>query len=122
MYICPTVYDACDVYSGRPIKSSEREIKGQAESFVIRSPYIRIPPDFKNFLKNGTNKTRLLEHTEDVWKGGAAALGSRVVYFGKQSTRGRLKHHRLETTEKLTNKSRRSRHKNLQFSSSYSAK
>ena len=33
----------------RSIKSSEREIRGQAETFVIQSPDIRIPPDLKNF-------------------------------------------------------------------------
>ena len=70
----------------RSIKSSEREIRGQAETFVIRSPDIRIPPDFKNFLNNGTNKERLLELIEDVWKGEAAALGNRIVYFARQCT------------------------------------
>ena len=41
-----TVYAACDTYLERSIKSSERGIRGQAETFVIRSPDIRIPPDF----------------------------------------------------------------------------
>ena len=41
-----TVYAACDTYSERSIKRSEREIKGQPEIFVIPSPDIRIPPDF----------------------------------------------------------------------------
>ena len=41
-----TVYAACDTYLERSIKSSDREIRGQAETFVIRSPDIRIPPDF----------------------------------------------------------------------------
>ena len=71
-----TVYAACDTYLERSIKSPEREIKGQAEIFVIRSPDISIPSDFKNFLDNGTNKERLLELIEDVWKGEAAAVGN----------------------------------------------
>ena len=71
-----TVYAACDTYLERSIKSSEREIRGQAETFIIRSPDIRIPPDFKNFPNNGTNKERLLELIENVWKGEAAALGN----------------------------------------------
>ena len=41
-----TVYAACDTYLERSIKNSEREIRGQAETFVIQSPDIRIPPDF----------------------------------------------------------------------------
>ena len=41
-----TVYAACDTYLERLIKNSEREIRGQAETFVIQSPDIRIPPDF----------------------------------------------------------------------------
>ena len=41
-----TVYAACDTYLERSIKSSEREIRGQAETFVIRNPDIKIPPDF----------------------------------------------------------------------------
>ena len=63
------------------IKSSEREIRGQAETCVIRSPDIRIPPDFYNFLNNGTNKERLLELIEHVWKGEAAALRLYCWYF-----------------------------------------
>ena len=41
-----TVYAASDSYLERSIKSSECEIRGQAEIFVFRSPDIRIPPDF----------------------------------------------------------------------------
>ena len=41
-----TVFAACDTYLERSIKSSEHEIKGQTETFVVRSPDIRIPPDF----------------------------------------------------------------------------
>ena len=96
-----TVYAACDTYLERSIKSSEREIRGQAETFVIRSPDIRIPPDFKNFLNNGTNKERLLELTEDVWKGEAAALGNQVVYFARQCTCVRLTSQRVETIDEL---------------------
>ena len=81
-----TVYAASDTYLERSIKSSECEIRGQAETFVIRNPDIRIPPVFKKFLNNGTNKERLLELIEDVWKGDAAALGNRVVYFARQCT------------------------------------
>ena len=66
-----------------------------------KSPDIRIPPDFKNFLDNGTNKERLLELIEDVWKGEAAALGSRVVYFARQCTCVRLTSQRVETIEEL---------------------
>ena len=99
-----TVYAAFDTYLERSIKSSEREIRGQAETFVIRSPDIRIPPDFKNFLNNGTNKDPLLELIEDVWKGEAAALGNQVVYFVRQCTCVRLTSQRVETIE-TTNKS-----------------
>ena len=70
-----TVYAACDTYLERSIKSSEHEIRGQAETSVFRSPDIRIPPDFK-ILNNGSNKERLLELIENVWKGEAAALGN----------------------------------------------
>ena len=96
-----TVYAACDTYLQRSIKSSEREIRGQAETLVIRSPNIRIPPDFNNFLNNGTNKERLLELIEDVWKGEAAALGNRVLYFARQCTCVRLTSQRVETIEEL---------------------
>ena len=92
-----TVYAACDTYLERSIKSSEREIRGQAETFVIRSPDIRIPPDFKNFLNNGTNKERLLELTEHVWKGEAAALGNRVVYLVETIEELRTNHEEADT-------------------------
>ena len=35
-----TVYAACDTYLERSIKSSDHEKRGQAETFVIRSPDI----------------------------------------------------------------------------------
>ena len=113
VYIYQTVYDACDTYSGRSIKSSEHKIKGRKETFTIRSRYIRIPPDFMNFLNDGISKEQLLEHIEDVSKGEATLLGSRVVYFARQNTVVRLKSQRAETIEELTNKSQRSRNENL---------
>ena len=88
-------------YLERSMKSSEHEIRGQAETFVIRSPDIRIPPDFKNFLDNGSNKERFLKLIEDVWKREAAALGNRVVYFVRQCTCVRLTSQKVETIEEL---------------------
>ena len=43
----------------------------------------------------------MLELIEDVWKGEAAALGNRVVYFARQCTCVRLPSQRVETVEEL---------------------
>ena len=43
----------------------------------------------------------MLEFIEDVWKGEAAALRNRVVYFARQCTCVRLTSQRVETIEEL---------------------
>ena len=43
----------------------------------------------------------MLELIEDVWKGAAAVLGNRVVYFTRQCTCVRLTSQRVETIEEL---------------------
>ena len=49
------IYIACDTNQSESIKNAERIIRGNEDKFVIHSPDIRIPPDFKRFLKNGQN-------------------------------------------------------------------
>ena len=60
------IYAACDTYPEKSIKNSERVLRGEGEEFVIKTPEIRIPPNFTSFLSNGKNKERLFELVEEV--------------------------------------------------------
>ncbi len=58
------VYIICDTYADRAIKGSEKDLRGNADEFVIRNTDIQIPPNFRDFTSNGTNKERLFEVLE----------------------------------------------------------
>ena len=50
-----------DAYQEVSSKDSERKKRGVSEKVVIRSAQSKIPRNFSHFLKNGDNKTRLIE-------------------------------------------------------------
>ena len=80
------VYVACDTYRDRPIKNSERDLRGNGDKFVIRSANVYVPADFKKFLGKRDNKKRLFELIEEVWLQNRNQLGERVVYFARENT------------------------------------
>ena len=79
-----SIYAACDCYLAISIKNAERKFRGEADKFIIKTPDIRIPPDFKRFLSNGDNKERLFELIEEVWVQERTSIGERVIYFARK--------------------------------------
>ena len=79
-----TIYVACDTYSEDSIKNSERDKRGSADRLVIRSPQIRIPSNFQNFLNNGENKEQLFELIENVWVQNSEKFGNKTVFFARK--------------------------------------
>ena len=61
------MYLVCDTYKEGSIKTSERRSRGSGKRYVIKSPNLKIPSDFSNFLKNGDNKTVLLYLIEQAF-------------------------------------------------------
>ena len=78
------VYIACDTYSDGSIKNAERALRGEGDHFFIKTPDIKIPPNFVAFLSNGQNKERLFELVEEVWVGNSNVLGDREIYFSRK--------------------------------------
>ena len=50
------VYFACDTYRKNSIKQTDQLARGQAEEYILRTPDIKIPPSFGQFLSNACNK------------------------------------------------------------------
>ena len=54
-----------DTYRERSLKDPERVKRGTASKVMIQSSNSKIPRNFSEFLKNGENKTRLIEIVKD---------------------------------------------------------
>lgn len=80
------IYIACDTYKDQSIKNAERVLRGQEDKFVIRTPDIRIPANFKRFLSNGDNKERMFELMEQVWLESSDQLNGRSLYVARASS------------------------------------
>ena len=50
-----------DTYQEISLKYQEREKRGVSEKVLIMSVKLKIPRNFSSFLKNGDNKTRLVD-------------------------------------------------------------
>ena len=96
-----TIYVACDTYTEKTIKGNERKSRGTSEKLVIRSPSVRIPSDFQNFLNNGDNKERLFEIIEEVWSASTNLLGHRVVFFARASICTKIDENGCSTVDEL---------------------
>ena len=55
-----------DTYREKSIKSGEITKRGSSSKVIIGSCKSKVPRDFANFLKNGENKTRLIEIISEV--------------------------------------------------------
>lgn len=77
------IYFACDSYSADSIKQSERTKRGQSDKYILRTPDIRIPVPFAQFMCNGENKDRMLELIEQVLREERALLSDRIVYYAR---------------------------------------
>lgn len=65
----PTGYARIDIvadtYRDNSLKDTERTKRGTSSKILIQSASSKIPKDFNEFLKNGENKTRLVEVVKD---------------------------------------------------------
>lgn len=77
------IYFACDSYNADSIKQSEQTSRGQSDEYILRTPDIRIPAAFGQFMCNGKNKDRMLELIEQVLQEEGPLLADRVVYYAR---------------------------------------
>eukprot|EP00794_Sanderia_malayensis_P002284 gene2284-2627_t len=66
----PKTYKRVDIVAGcytpYSIKSMEKNRRGMAPKIKVQSPKSKVPRDFKIFLANGENRTRMVELIRDV--------------------------------------------------------
>ena len=55
-----------DTYREQSLKNPERLKCGTSSRVMVQSALSKMPGNFKNFLKNGENKSRLTELIQDV--------------------------------------------------------
>lgn len=55
-----------DTYRENSIKGGERNTRGSSQKVLIASPKSSLPRDFSAFMRNGENKTRLIEIISEV--------------------------------------------------------
>jgi len=77
------VYFACDTYNAHSIKQAEQTARGQSDEYILRTPDIRIPAAFGQFMCNGGNKERMMELIEQVLCEEESLIGDRVVYYAR---------------------------------------
>ena len=82
-----SLYIACDTYKDGSIKESERSCRqgGKiADRLLIKSPKVRVPSNFQQFLNNGENKERVFEIIESIFIESSVKLSDREVYFARK--------------------------------------
>ena len=69
-----------DTYCVKSIKAGDRVSRGQGKRYVLRSPGMKIPSDFDDFLRSG-EKRMLLDLIEQSLVEGREKLGPRKIFF-----------------------------------------
>jgi hypothetical protein len=62
-----------DMHFPNSVKSSERVRRGCSKKLLLKGLYTRKPPDFKDFLTNGENKSQLFSLMKTVWSSNEVA-------------------------------------------------
>ena len=71
-----------DTYRENFLKNNERDSRGVSNKVIICSTSSRIPRNVTEFLKNGDDKTRLIELIKDeLIKSSQEMLSSEMIYF-----------------------------------------
>ena len=78
------IYLLCDTYKEGSIKTDERRPRGSGKWYVIKSPNMKIPSDFSNFLKNGDNKTMLLDLIDQALIEDKSKLKDRIIFHSNR--------------------------------------
>ncbi|KAG1711251.1 hypothetical protein GQR58_002553 [Nymphon striatum] len=63
---CKRLDIVADTYRKNSIKGGERNARGSSQKVIIASSKSRLPRDFSAFMRNGENKTRLIEIISEV--------------------------------------------------------
>ena len=85
----PKIYKHIDIvadtYRENSLKNNERNLRGISDKVMISSSSSKIPRDFTDFLKNGDNKTKLIELIKDELvknsKEILSKLSCEIIYF-----------------------------------------
>ena len=80
-----TIYLVCDTFINESIKEGERNARGNGKRYVLNSPAMKVPFDFTDFLRNGDNKSMLLNIMEQTLVEDKEQLRNRTVYFSNKS-------------------------------------
>ena len=75
------IFLVCDSYCVKSIKAGKCVLRGQAKHYVLRSPDMKIPSDFDDFLPKGDNKHMLLDLIEQSLIEGREKLGPQKIFF-----------------------------------------
>ena len=74
-----------DTYRENSLKNNDRNLRGISDKVMISSSSSKIPRNFTDFLKNGDNKTRLIELIKDELvknsKEILSKLSCEIIYF-----------------------------------------
>ena len=100
-------YDiAADTYRSNSIKGGERNERGSSQRVTIASTKSKLPRDFPTFMKNGENKTRLIEVISEVLRNNfhkvLTELKCLVIYFSKEDITYYLKGTRVSIAAELS--------------------
>ena len=67
-----------DTYQENSLKNNERDMRGISDKVIVSSPPSKIPQNSTDILKNGDNKTRLIELIKDELLKNSAAILSKL--------------------------------------------
>ena len=84
-----------DTYKQVSIKDGERDKRGSSDMIMVKSSKTRIASNFNNFLKNGENKTRMIDlmcqHIQDNSKTACNSMKCSTIYFSKENSTYKMK-------------------------------
>ena len=100
-------YDiVADTYRSNSIKGGERNERGSSQRVTIASTKSKLPRDFPTFMKNGENKTRLIEVISEVLRNNfhkvLTELKCLVIYFSQEDITYYLKGTRVSIAAELS--------------------
>ena len=80
-----TTFFACDSYKDNSMKNAEKIGWGSGLKYLLKSLDMIMPSQFSIFMKNGENKTTLLNLIEQVYVKDNTKLQDRVIYFSNET-------------------------------------
>ena len=81
-----TIFLACDSYKGNSIKNVERIGRDSGLKYLLKSPDMIMLSEFSIYVKNGENKTTLLNLIKQVYVEDKTKLQDKVIYFSAEKS------------------------------------